>query len=661
MSGRFVAAFASNDRVRKRLGIQSVPGRLLISVLICLALQGTFENRAFATSILQLSTSTNSVDENATKVVITVVRVGDPTGVVAVDFAATGGTAVPGANYVATNGTLTFGDGQTILTFNVAILLNGLVEPDKTFDVVLSNPVGNCILGRSVQTITILNSDIGLSFSSTNYTVVEASTNALITILRQGGLSHTVSVTFGTADGTALAGMHYLATNRVLTFSPGQTNVTVNVRLLDDAVASGSLTVVLNLSNPSSGGILLNPWTATLTIVDNDLHRITTVDDYSLRVALQAGGTTIVDCDGVVLLTNEIAVSGIASLDASGHDYTISGNKATRALSLGMGARLAMTNVTVANGAPHSVNVFGAGLYNAGSALLVNCTFRDNQANALAGAGYGGAVFQTQWGNLTLIGCSFISNSASVLGGAICGYTQWGPITMTNCTFYGNSSEKGGAVCFTDGSWPPQSHNPITVVNCTFAQNSGGTFFCGGGTVPLQLLNTLVMSASGSNFAGVVTDLGHNISSDYSANFSSPFSLNGIDPQLAPLASNGGPTPPAAPLPESPAINGGGCTGAPSMDQRGFFRPYGITCDIGAVEYMSWPSNSLKILSLSDREVALGYIGPVGQTCRLLQSTNLLTWQTLTTNTIPAGGILNQTNPVGSGTLPVSFYRTIVP
>src|SRR6185312_16287019 len=44
-----------------------------------------------------------------------------------------------------------------------------------------------------------------------------------------------------------------------------------------------------------------------------------------------------------------------------------------------------------------------------------------------------------------------------------------------------------------------------------------------------------------------------------------------------------------APLPGSPAIDGGGADGCPKTDQRGITRPQGAACDIGAFEYVAPP------------------------------------------------------------------------
>ena len=60
--------------------------------------------------------------------------------------------------------------------------------------------------------------------------------------------------------------------------------------------------------------------------------------------------------------------------------------------------------------------------------------------------------------------------------------------------------------------------------------------------------------------------------------------LIGIDPLLAPLADNGGPTLTHALLASSPAIDAGDNATCLSTDQRGVTRPQGAACDIGAYE-----------------------------------------------------------------------------
>ena len=111
----------------------------------------------------------------------------------------------------------------------------------------------------------------------------------------------------------------------------------------------------------------------------------------------------------------------------------------------------------------------------------------------------------------------------------------------------------------------------------------GGAICNSNGTV--NLYNTiLARPASGTNCWGTMTDYGYNLSSDNSAGFSAPGSLNNTDPKLGPLGDYGGPTLTMALLSGSPAIDGGNTATAPATDQRGRSRPYGTAADIGAFE-----------------------------------------------------------------------------
>jgi hypothetical protein len=82
--------------------------------------------------------------------------------------------------------------------------------------------------------------------------------------------------------------------------------------------------------------------------------------------------------------------------------------------------------------------------------------------------------------------------------------------------------------------------------------------------------------------SGAFTSGGHNLIGDGTGSTGFVNGVNGdqvgtavnpIDPMLAPLANNGGPTKTHALLVGSPAIDRGDNTGAPATDQRGVGRP----------------------------------------------------------------------------------------
>ena len=67
--------------------------------------------------------------------------------------------------------------------------------------------------------------------------------------------SGTVAVDYATADGTATAGEDYTARKGELTFDPGETEKTVRVPVLDDAIDEGEETFTLRLTNASGAAI----------------------------------------------------------------------------------------------------------------------------------------------------------------------------------------------------------------------------------------------------------------------------------------------------------------------------------------------------------------------------------------------------------------------
>jgi hypothetical protein len=123
-----------------------------------------------------------------------------------------------------------------------------------------------------------------------------------------------------------------------------------------------------------------------------------------------------------------------------------------------------------------------------------------------------------------------------------------------------------------------------TMLNVTITANSAAQ---GGGlqSQGLPSLSTTKNTIVAANLIGVdclggLTVLGNNLDSDGSCGFG----LTDPAPLLGPLQDNGGPTFTHELLVGSPAIDTGTNAGCPATDQRGFPRPVGATCDIGAYE-----------------------------------------------------------------------------
>jgi len=92
--------------------------------------------------------------------------------------------------------------------------------------------------------------------------------NAVFTVRLSTSGSSRVTVSYRTADGTAIAGTDYRATNGTLTFSRGQTSKRISVAVIGDRVAEDDESFTVTLSRPANATIA--DGTATGTINDDD-------------------------------------------------------------------------------------------------------------------------------------------------------------------------------------------------------------------------------------------------------------------------------------------------------------------------------------------------------------------------------------------------------
>lgn len=227
-------------------------------------------------------------------------------------------------------------------------------------------------------------------------------------------------------------------------------------------------------------------------------------------------------------------------------------------------------NVAVGDGGA----IYNNSEFSSGSTLSLtidDSTFNDNSADR------GGAIFNTEFGGLTLTNSTLSANLATSSGG---GLANFGTADLLNDTLYLNDVSAGGS-------------------GAGIANNAGGTPPFG----LMTLRNTIV--AGGTNaadvedgaipFGGVsFIDGGHNLIEDVGTvtAFNDPFNANilGQNPQLDTLRDNGGPTFTHALLFGSPARDAGDNFNTTTGDQRGFNRIFdgdgnGVsTIDIGSFE-----------------------------------------------------------------------------
>lgn len=215
-------------------------------------------------------------------------------------------------------------------------------------------------------------------------------------------------------------------------------------------------------------------------------------------------------------------------------------------------------------------------------------------SNNVGGGGNGGGVFLDHLANATLTRVTINGNNASGAdgGGLILGT---GPITLENVTISANTAfARGGALART-----PAGAGALTIRNSTISGNIGGT---SGGVHALNgaviTIRNSIVANSVNNANAAVPDLANDASSSFNVAYSNIESTGtanvtdgggnaiGLDPQLGPLANNGGTTQTQLPAITSPAYNSGdpAFSGPPASDQRRLLRVSGGRVDMGAVE-----------------------------------------------------------------------------
>jgi predicted outer membrane repeat protein len=221
-----------------------------------------------------------------------------------------------------------------------------------------------------------------------------------------------------------------------------------------------------------------------------------------------------------------------------------------------------------------------------GSADITDSTFTTNFANS------GGAITQAMDSpDLTISRSTFSGDRAAEGGGAISDY--YSSLAVENSTISGNEASHNG---FNSGGGGVYAYidtgDDVSITGSTFANNSG--YLNGGimrvakaGAPDTQIDSTIVAgntatspTPAGTDIAGVfhgsfnlVQDLG-------AATLTGASNILGQDPQLDPLASNGGLTQTRKPALTSPVIDKGSAFGL-TTDQRG--AGFARTFDMGSV------------------------------------------------------------------------------
>jgi hypothetical protein len=212
-----------------------------------------------------------TVEQPAGTANIMLSRIGGTAAGAMVRVTTSNGTAVAGQDYTAVDQVVFFNAGQVNATVTVPILDNTVSESAETVNLTLSDPGGGATLGaQSTAVLTIQGDNSPVTVEPAAF-VNEAAGTVTVTVSRFTNLGSTGTVSYATADGTAVAGQDYVATSGTLTFAAGVASQTFTVALLNDALVEGNETFTVSLT-AQSGELLriTGQLTQTVSLLDDD-------------------------------------------------------------------------------------------------------------------------------------------------------------------------------------------------------------------------------------------------------------------------------------------------------------------------------------------------------------------------------------------------------
>ena len=465
--------------------------------------------------------------------------------------------------------------------------------------------------------------DIGAYEGSCAMTVMNNQSSGL------GSLRETIA---GVCDGGLISFDNGLAGSTIDISPDGELLINKSVTISGTVPITVSGNNAVRVFNVTSGNVIFD----SLIIANGDVPTA----DCGGGVGFKCGGGIRLQNSGVVVTVINSTLSGNSTVSGGGiynlgsvtvSNSSLSGNSATRGGGIYNSGTLTVSNSTLSDNSAEDegggiVNHYsssltvnkssisgnsadwGGGIYNLSTVAVSNSSLSGNSADD------GGGINSN--GTMTLSNSTLSGNRATDDGGGIHNNSR---VTVNNSTLSGNSAlDKGGGI-YSEGNLSVSNstlsdnsasigggiYNSgfiVTVNNSTLTENRAGE--SGGGISSFSgddTLNSITSTIVSGNIISGTTRPDDLASSSSTSRFKSGgYNLIGAvgvniifnstgdqtsiyDPELDPLADNGGESMTHALLPGSPALDAGGDCGV-ATDQRGFARPQGSACDTGAFE-----------------------------------------------------------------------------
>ncbi len=254
-----------------------------------------------------------------------VTTTGTGTGNIVVNYTVSG-TATNGTDYSLLSGALTMARNTTA-NITITPIQDAVVEGYETVTITLTpDPAYSLALDASA-TMNIQDDDAPVvSVSGTDDAFTETTGSlAKFWVSRTGATTAALTVNY-TIDGTATSGLDYTAPTGTVTIAAAAVGAYVDVSLLDDAIAEGTETIILNITPDPAYGIGFGSFTRY--IIDAETASVATQVRFSASTssAAESAGTVNIpvtlSAASADPVTVEYVINGGTAL-AAGIDYSL--------------------------------------------------------------------------------------------------------------------------------------------------------------------------------------------------------------------------------------------------------------------------------------------------------------------------------------------------
>jgi hypothetical protein len=270
-------------------------------------------NQANAASQVQFAAGTFSAAKADGTATVTVTRTGSSAGIATVFYATSAGTAVPGQDYVAASGSLTFNPGETSKPITISILSGAVLTGTETVQLTLTNPTGANLGSQATTLLDLADPVTRLNLTGPSVVMAGATDPFTVTALNAAGnpvlgyrgtvhLSdaqevgfHSVNFTFSATDSGPHAFPLTFMTLGSQTLTVNDAALNLSAQLKFTVITATAQLTLVSSSNPS---ILGAPVTVTAMVQSSN------------PAAGTPSGTVLFEDGGVAL--------GVVQLDATG-------------------------------------------------------------------------------------------------------------------------------------------------------------------------------------------------------------------------------------------------------------------------------------------------------------------------------------------------------